>query len=442
MAAPNGVTGRKDAMAPSTRSPGLRGQPGRDTHTRLRRRLRSTFLSALLLALVPVPAVAQALTGRAFDAVTGEAVAGVEVAVLTGDGAPVGLAVTDSVGAFHTAIAEAGRYRLVAEAAGYEPVAVDSVAIGAGEDVRVELLLGPRPFDVEGIRVVARRALGRPELRDFYWRLDRHERTGRGLALGREDLEQYRGETASRVLARESIHVQETIGPGVDRVIVKRRVPSITEAPWCVPAFFLDGLPVDGQVIRAIPASDLEGLELYRGPSQVPAAYMGRPGATSCGVILAWTRADAGGALARHPVRFGVYALAAPDAGSDGSLGLGDAGVELELGLARMLVGWVELGVVPYEKPTACPFQPGGDCDDAGVPWNLAGGVSLFPVGPDAWIAPYVGAGLGLGSPGLEVRPAGLWRAGIELVPPGPASVRLEVRSGGHGWGAGIEVMF
>ena len=50
-----------------------------------------------------------------------------------------------------------------------------------------------------------------------------------------------------------------------------------------------DGLPVDALTL-GLPASDLEGLEVYRGNLEVPAEFMRSPRAADCGVILAWTR--------------------------------------------------------------------------------------------------------------------------------------------------------
>lgn len=243
---------------------------------------RPAFL-ALALTAVSNALCAQGLSGRVFDGLSGEPVVGVEVTALDGAEEPVGLAVSDSTGTFAMRLTEAGTYRVVADAAGYEVLTVDSVTIGIQEMVRIELRLGPRPFDMEEITVVTRR-VDRPGLDQFYERLDRNSKAGRGVILDREALERYGGFSGATALARVSLRIQEVTRPG-GGVIMRR--PGVS--PWCVPAIFLDGMPVDAFTLQSLPASNLAGIEMYRGMLEVPAQYGWAPG-SDCGVILAWTR--------------------------------------------------------------------------------------------------------------------------------------------------------
>lgn len=55
----------------------------------------------------------------------------------------------------------------------------------------------------------------------------------------------------------------------------------------CPARIFVDGLP-RGTQLPLLPAADIEGIEVYRGPSEVPAQYSGANAA--CGVVLVWTR--------------------------------------------------------------------------------------------------------------------------------------------------------
>ncbi len=59
----------------------------------------------------------------------------------------------------------------------------------------------------------------------------------------------------------------------------------------CSIEFYVDGAPAPGLSIDDIPPGDIDGLEIYRGASEVPIRYR-RP--TTCAAILIWTR-DPGG---------------------------------------------------------------------------------------------------------------------------------------------------
>jgi hypothetical protein len=397
-----------------------------------------------LLLLAAQSVAGQALTGRVFDGASGQAVGDAEVAVLGDSVAPVGLAVSDSTGAFHVALEEPGVYRIVATAVGYDSLAVDSIRVGEAEDVWVELRLGPRPFDVEGLTVVARRPTGPPPLRAFYRRLDRYEKYGgSGVVLDREALDRHIAQSGASALARESIHAREVFGLG-GGLIVRRRGARFGQSPWCTPAFFLDGNRVDGQTVRSIPASDLLGIELYRGLGEVPAQFMGAPGATRCGVVLAWSRRGSGRPLGGElrPFQVGAFLAGVTSDRADGALDLAALGFEVERGIARSMVGWIQLGLTQPANEWICEPFPGASCDSGeGLPWLVMAGGSLFPTGSELPVAPYIGAGLGLASPGKGVEATHVLRAGLELIP-GPVHVRVELRTGPDGWGAGVGVMF
>ena len=56
----------------------------------------------------------------------------------------------------------------------------------------------------------------------------------------------------------------------------------------CGPAFFLDGIPADPTVFYLTNPNDVEGIEVYAGPSETPAELEGiRSG---CGAVAIWTR--------------------------------------------------------------------------------------------------------------------------------------------------------
>lgn len=389
------------------------------------------------LALSATAASSQQLVGRVFDGTSGNPVAGAEVAVQAPNQTDlVGLAVTDSAGHFQTVIAAPGQYGLIVTAPGYETLTSDSLTVGQEETVTVELVLGPRPFDVEAIRVVARAVQSRGH-QEFYERQDRYEKLGLGLILDREELERHTGITADAVLVRESINVSFSTSTGrpFPRIIVKRWAQMFGKPPWCTPAFFLDGYLASNEAVRALPASTLEGLELYRGPAEVPAQYSWAPGAMDCGVILAWTSREGRRGLSeeKRPALVGAYLAA----GSFDAVRPEVIGVEAEVGMTRGLAGWIAVGLVPAE----CDVPAGMTCVEPGVPWTARIGMSLFPTGDDLPVSPYVGAGYGIGSPGPRIEPVHLWRLGVEMEAL-RARLRLELRSGPAGWGVGVGVMF
>lgn len=397
----------------------------------------SALLCAAVLPLgVPLSSAgAQQLVGRAFDGLSGQPVAGVDVTVLDQTGEPVGLAVSDSAGTFSTRLPDPGSYRLVATAAGYAPLAVDSVTVGVRETVGIEIRLGPRPFDVEELRVVTRR-VERPGLEEFYERHDRHEKTGRGVVLDREDLERYPGASGAGALARASLQIQEVTRPG-GGVIMKRlaRVP-----PWCAPAIFLDGMLVDAFTLQSMSASTLAGIEMYRGILEVPAQYGWAPGA-DCGVILAWTRMQGRTGVVGivRPLRVGGYVTVVAGDGDELTFEAGGYGAEAEMGVARALVAWMEVGLLAPREPLC--YTRLVPCEERPRGWSVVLGGSVFPTGDDLWLSPFVGLGLGIDVRSGEIERVHVLRLGVEL-PLSFMLVRIEARGGSQGWGIGTGVLF
>ena len=59
----------------------------------------------------------------------------------------------------------------------------------------------------------------------------------------------------------------------------------------CEPAVFIDGVRIRGgaaTIDELVSPLDIAGIEIYRGPADVPVEF-GGPG-TNCGAIVIWTR--------------------------------------------------------------------------------------------------------------------------------------------------------
>jgi outer membrane receptor for ferrienterochelin and colicin len=82
--------------------------------------------------------------------------------------------------------------------------------------------------------------------------------------------------------------------PGVDVVPVGRiwalmstRGPIGLRGIGCAIRLFVDGVPWRDD-LDAVPHQDIEAIEVYASPSEIPAQYGGANSA--CGVVLIWTR--------------------------------------------------------------------------------------------------------------------------------------------------------
>ena len=143
-------------------------------------------------------------------------------------------------------------------------------------------------------------------------------------------------------------------------------------------------------------------------------------------------------------VHAGAYIAGLTD-GPDGALAFGGLGLELEVRLQRGLALWTEVGLVPVESDFICPgtLPPGDSCEtDSGLPWSVVTGVSFFPGGSGATVAPYIGGGLGAASPGQSLEPRALVRTGLDIRVVRILRLRTELRFGTDGWGAGLGLLF
>ena len=70
-------------------------------------------------------------------------------------------------------------------------------------------------------------------------------------------------------------------------------VPVITRGLTCQPAFVVDGSPLMGSAgaqaaeIADLDPRNLQAVEIYRGPSEIPGIYRSR---SDCGLVVLWTR--------------------------------------------------------------------------------------------------------------------------------------------------------
>jgi hypothetical protein len=266
-------------------------------------RARSCAAAFALLAVVTATdANAQresaTLEGRVVDAASGAPVASAEISLVVRNPAR---ARTSEDGTFRLTRLPAGVHLLTVRALGYEPAST-WLELREGVLGSVQVSLEVRPVALADVRVEA------PRARDdapAFWR-SRAGTTGR--LLTRADI-QARGVTRMTDLLREI--------PGAQIVPVGTRGHVVAfararRAGPCPAAVYVDGLPftLSPLGLDEIHPDEVEAIEVFSGPSQVPPQYgrhgadmdggmlsggrggrMTQPrGSSSCGVIAVWTR--------------------------------------------------------------------------------------------------------------------------------------------------------
>ena len=239
---------------------------------------------ALLTACVGIglpltPSWARAQQGAAsiriqvVDRVTQHPIPRVELKVL---GSPLSTATDSSGNAEFTGLASGG-YAIQAHAIGYG-AGSSVIEVRAGEvgELRLEL----QPVSVKLSPVVVEGKPDKVQMR-FAEFEQRRKRIVGGTFITREDI--------ARRDARSLADLLQSVG-GIREVctgVYDCRV-SMARTPNCLPVYFVDGRESSIFPAGTTPTRDIYGIEIYYGPSQTPAEFLG---ATSgCGVIAIWTR--------------------------------------------------------------------------------------------------------------------------------------------------------
>lgn len=194
-------------------------------------------------------------------------------------GAPRGL--TDSAGELRITMLAAGSMVIVVHLFGYRPDS-STVQLAAGRLDRVQFALEAEPISVAGVRV---EVTGKRDQLDFLRGF--HERRDRGIGyfLTREEIEESGTSDLSNLL-----HMVPGLRTSPSQFGQSRmrsvRTPITRQ---CEIKVYLDGMkyrsPSD---LPGIPTSDIEGIEVYRGRSELPAEFADID--TNCGAIVIWSR--------------------------------------------------------------------------------------------------------------------------------------------------------
>lgn len=237
------------------------------------------------------PLCGQEFRGRIYDADSRTIVTGVTIYIKEAASRSVIASFTaDSTGSFVAKLPRAGKYFIQTDRLGYSQSTSQVLEVAPDEVVEIAMLLSVHPLTVEPLNVTARSQPHNPylEASGFYARKE----SGVGHFLTRAEVQRY-----SRLQVSEALrHV-----PGVRMVRVDGRrfdamISRASYARRCLPAIFLDGVlsrgggpqkPTDVALDDLLPATEIEGIEIYSGPAQSPSAFSRY---ADCGVIVIWTK--------------------------------------------------------------------------------------------------------------------------------------------------------
>jgi len=188
----------------------------------------------------------------------------VDLRLLRSDGQMIARAFSEDDGRFRMEVADTGSFTLTVTRVGYRPVSADSIRVFEDDDLELQIRLDPLAVALEAVTVVTQRRAVPGRILRFRERAEYNQRIGNGRIWTREDLATLRPNHAQEVL---------------DRVLWSNR---------CEPLVLLDGLPYEGRMTM-LAGEDVEGIEIYRGVTQIPAEYY-RYG--MCGLAMVWSRHD------------------------------------------------------------------------------------------------------------------------------------------------------
>jgi len=187
--------------------------------------------------------------------------------------------VTDQKGKFKFPKVAAGQYIIRAEVEGF-PVATSTLLLAKGDRLDVEFQVGATDaVTLPELKAEAPAAARVSPIVEF----NRRATTGNGRYITRDYIEKRHPATMMDLL--RSIPGVRVECPRTERVCRLR----MSRAPRnCGPAFFLDGIPADATVFYLQSPNDVEGVEVYSGPSETPPELEGiRSG---CGAVAIWMR--------------------------------------------------------------------------------------------------------------------------------------------------------
>jgi hypothetical protein len=234
------------------------------------------IVAGLLACAAPTGAQQATMKGRVIDRSSQAGIGRVEI-VFLGDRRAV---TTDSAGYYLFVALPPGAAQLLIRAASYPETQI-IVELHPGQELERTIVLDSTgtargsPQALPAVLVEDAAPLGR-RFADF----ERRRKTGRGHYLTRADI-QRSGASSLQDAVRALRGVTMECGGGGGCFVRMVRAPM-----QCMPDYVID-TRIDNSFGPSTPIRDIEAIEVYTGPSDVPGEFAGRT--AGCGVIVIWT---------------------------------------------------------------------------------------------------------------------------------------------------------
>jgi hypothetical protein len=229
-------------------------------------------LTCMVAATTAAVGQTATLKGRVIDAEIGEGVPGATIRIRPGGG-PI---TTDSAGRFEVSGIAPGQIEVTVVALGFETQSW-KFTVQPGQVVDRGFSLSFTGEKLPELVVTERAAKLMPRYADFERRRDR----GIGAFLRWDEIKKKNFGTVGQAMRSIRGVRLECNQEEYECYIRMARTPN------CAPAWFVDGVQVR-LFHENTPIRDIYGIEVYRGPSEVPAEFTGTT--AGCGVLAVWTK--------------------------------------------------------------------------------------------------------------------------------------------------------
>lgn len=244
---------------------------------------------ALLVPVAPAARAQQSpvhIAGLVLQDLTGQPIPGALIILLGANDSTT----ADRDGRFEFSGLVPGAFAIEARQIGFQPVRA-SFELDAGESADITFSLTALATPLEEV-VVSGTPDVHPSMAEFYRRMSE----GHGHFITREDIERERPMLLSDLFDQvPGVRLECRYGRQC-WIDMGRSQPSMVGRPVCHVQYFVDGVrygtAAEEVDINSFRPEDIEGIEIYRGASNVPSRYTGRD--ARCGVVLVWLRIGRG----------------------------------------------------------------------------------------------------------------------------------------------------
>jgi hypothetical protein len=248
-----------------------------------------------LLMVLGSPLDAQTVRGQVIDSVSQTGVPAATLTLIDALGTTRATAEADESGTFVITAPVAADYRLRVEGVGYSVYMLGPMRIA--EDVtHITVRLVPLAVPLDTLTAQAEGRVPALDRVGFYDR----KALGHGRFIDRDAIDRRQPRRIEDLL-RGIPGIRLVTDPNGFFADVRMRAAGLTSFnarpnTQCLPPVYLDGLLVshgnqgagDRYNLNSVLPQDVEAVEIYAGPAQVPPQYGGA--SSACGVLLIWTR--------------------------------------------------------------------------------------------------------------------------------------------------------